>query len=318
MMLMNRHHRALLIRMQVGGCTCMTKTNVIQYHATDCQYRLAGEIEEVLTFEDDTAPQSSQPVDAGEAWVDPLSEEGQRQLYDRSPVESAVVLGDERAAEIATVKTDGATGSTTKPWTRLFVMDIEIDRASDAASMIERAEQINRRYAQARAASPQAKGRSMKEIVISEGNVVLVDDEDYEKALKVQWYICLGYARGYARQSLGMPVSTLLLHRYILGLAHGDKRVVDHANGNKLDNRKANLRICTQVENQRNKPVTKHNRSGLKGVGRHKGRWRARIRADGREIHIGYFDTVEEAHTAWRSYAEKLHGEFANFGDSHV
>jgi hypothetical protein len=54
-MLMNRCHRALLIRLQVGGCTCMTKTNQPEYHATDCQYRLACEIEGALTFDDDMA-----------------------------------------------------------------------------------------------------------------------------------------------------------------------------------------------------------------------------------------------------------------------
>lgn len=52
-MLMNRHHRAVLLRLQVGGCTCMTKTNEVKYHASDCQYRLASEIEDALTFEDD-------------------------------------------------------------------------------------------------------------------------------------------------------------------------------------------------------------------------------------------------------------------------
>jgi hypothetical protein len=54
MMLMNRCHRALLIRLQVGGCTCMTKTNELKYHAADCQYRLACEIEDALKFDDDT------------------------------------------------------------------------------------------------------------------------------------------------------------------------------------------------------------------------------------------------------------------------
>lgn len=52
-MLMTRAHRALLIKLQIGGCTCMTKTNETKYHASDCQYRLACEIEEALTFDDD-------------------------------------------------------------------------------------------------------------------------------------------------------------------------------------------------------------------------------------------------------------------------
>jgi hypothetical protein len=71
MMLMTRHHRALLIRMQVGGCTCETKTNEIKYHATDCQYRLACEIEEALTFEDDrSAPHPPTGDAAGKDSVD--------------------------------------------------------------------------------------------------------------------------------------------------------------------------------------------------------------------------------------------------------
>lgn len=57
-MLMNRHHRLLLIKLQIGCCTCMTKTNEVKYHATDCQYRLASEIEDALQFEDGRAPAS--------------------------------------------------------------------------------------------------------------------------------------------------------------------------------------------------------------------------------------------------------------------
>ena len=156
----------------------------------------------------------------------------------------------------------------------------------------------------------------MKEIYVYGGAIALVDDEDYEKVSKVQWHINQGYARGYPRQSLGLNVSHLVMHRYVLGLGVGDNRIVDHINGNKLDNRRINLRFCTQLENQRNKPKTKHNRSGFKGVGwmPTRGKWRARIRAGGREIHIGMFDSAEEAHKAWRAYAATLHGDFANFG----
>lgn len=89
--------------------------------------------------------------------------------------------------------------------------------------------------------------------------------------------------------------------------------VVDHINGNRKDNRLINLRNCTHRENIRNSRTNVNNTSGVKGVGwcKTKNRWRARIEADGKDHHIGYFSTIEEAEKAVVDARNRLHGCFA-------
>lgn len=99
------------------------------------------------------------------------------------------------------------------------------------------------------------------------------------------------------------------MHRAILGAL--DDQDVDHVNGNKLDNRKVNLRIATRSENSANRRVGSRNTSGFKGVHRSGARWRATIRVDGKSIHLGRFDTPEEAHSEYMKSAQRLFGEFA-------
>ena len=94
---------------------------------------------------------------------------------------------------------------------------------------------------------------------------------------------------------------------------------VDHINGNPLDNRKSNLRICTNAENQRNRGVNKNNTSGYKGVcwAKQNKKWKARIKHNGKLIHLGYYKDKEEAARAYDKKAKELHGEYAylNFPD---
>lgn len=108
----------------------------------------------------------------------------------------------------------------------------------------------------------------------------------------------------------------VFMHRFILGVK--DAEHIDHANGNGLDNRRRNLRLCSQTENHRNARRHADNRVGFKGV--HKGRangrgerYHAQIRAGAIRRHIGTFDTPEEAHSAYCAAARELHGEFARF-----
>lgn len=88
---------------------------------------------------------------------------------------------------------------------------------------------------------------------------------------------------------------------------------VDHINGMRSDDRFANLRIATRSENLANARRPKHNTSGLKGANWHAkaGKWRATIKKNRIPIHIGYFDSAAEAHSAYLAKAKELFGEFA-------
>jgi len=88
---------------------------------------------------------------------------------------------------------------------------------------------------------------------------------------------------------------------------------VDHINGVRDDDRWCNLREATNAENTRNKKKHSNNTSGFKGVYLKKDRnkWGARITVNGDQIHLGYFDDINDANKAYRLAANKYHGEFA-------
>lgn len=103
-------------------------------------------------------------------------------------------------------------------------------------------------------------------------------------------------------------------HRLIWAYHNGPTQLsIDHINGNAFDNRIENLRECTSSENQHNSKKPVSNTSGVKGVAwcNQKKKWRARICADGKEFHIGFFNTVEKAEKALAKKRKCLHGVFA-------
>lgn len=109
---------------------------------------------------------------------------------------------------------------------------------------------------------------------------------------------------------------TLKAHRLAWLLAHGEdpgSLEIDHKNGDKSDNRLANLRLATRKQNGGNVGTIATNTSGFGGVYWHKQRskWRSQIRHNGRRISLGLFVTPEEAHAAYVAAAEQLRGEFA-------
>jgi len=83
---------------------------------------------------------------------------------------------------------------------------------------------------------------------------------------------------------------------------------IDHINGNKLDNRLENLRLATNNQNQQNRPAPKNSSSGYRGVTWHKqvNKWMSRICHNGERTTIGFFDSAEEAYTAYKKEANKL------------
>jgi hypothetical protein len=125
----------------------------------------------------------------------------------------------------------------------------------------------------------------------------LVDIEDLPRLARYRWCTNNGYA--YNR-GVGM------MQRFLMRTPDGLD--TDHINGNRLDNRKCNLRYATRAENGMNR----HSVRNLKGVQKERtGRFRAAITSRGFRHHIGVFDTREEAARAYDEAAMRLHGEFA-------
>jgi len=91
--------------------------------------------------------------------------------------------------------------------------------------------------------------------------------------------------------------------------------MIDHIDGNKLNNRFRNLREATRSENNSNSKRPANNSSGFKGVSYRKqvGRWTAQITVNNKRSHIGYFNTPEAAHAAYVRAAKQSRGEFARF-----
>jgi hypothetical protein len=86
---------------------------------------------------------------------------------------------------------------------------------------------------------------------------------------------------------------------------------IDHINGDRTDNRLENLREATNSENQYNSKTRKDNKLGIKGISCYReGKYRAYTRDNGKKIHIGCFDTLEEAKAAYDKAASTIHGEF--------
>ena len=102
-------------------------------------------------------------------------------------------------------------------------------------------------------------------------------------------------------------------HRLAWLYVYGEwpRNELDHINGIRDDNHIANLRDATRVENGRNRKKRRDARCALKGVSVQNKRFRAQIKLAGKTIHIGYYDTEEEAHAAYMAAAEKEFGAFA-------
>lgn len=154
----------------------------------------------------------------------------------------------------------------------------------------------------------------MKKIPLTKGKFALVDDEDYDQLIMLDW-CCQSSNNGHYR-AVTRPDSkkrAIKMHRFILNAPPG--LVVDHINGNPLDNRRCNLRLATQLQNTHNRNKSTNNTSGYKGVwkrcdGRAK-KWTAEIKVAGVKHFLGGFFTPEEAAKAYNIAALKFHKEFA-------
>jgi hypothetical protein len=131
----------------------------------------------------------------------------------------------------------------------------------------------------------------MKELLLANGLVALVDDADYPALSAHEWY---AYPGGYVMRTEPNPTkpgskTTIYAHRVITGCVPGDGVKVDHRDGIKLNCQRGNLRRATPAQNKQNTPAQRNNACGLKGVCLHKqsGRWQAQIKANGRVVYLG-------------------------------
>ena len=151
----------------------------------------------------------------------------------------------------------------------------------------------------------------MKTIPLTQGYFTKVDDDDYKKFAIYRWYADASRPseiRAVRSVNRGGKMRRITLSRVIMNVP--DALKVDHINGDTLDNRKSNLRICTQAQNTRNRIKPIINTSGYKGVSKQtKGKkWIARIA----NVYLGLFNTPVEAAKAYDNKAKELFGEFAH------
>jgi len=145
---------------------------------------------------------------------------------------------------------------------------------------------------------------AMKEIPLSKGRFTSVDDEDYPYLMSHRWYLEKEGDHYYVihRPKTDGKKRRICMHNKIMGPAP-ENQIVDHIDGNPLNNQKSNLRFVTRRQNSQNRHQKKT--SIFPGVYRDKrsNRWRARIFIDGASHHIGYYRSEVEA---FNGYCSKL------------
>lgn len=152
-------------------------------------------------------------------------------------------------------------------------------------------------------------------IPLSSGKFTIIDKEDYNKVSQYKWCYS-GCHNGYAIRGVrqGKRTKRIYLHRFILNAPEGKE--VDHINGNRLDNQKHNLRLCSRLENARNLKKFRNNTSGFKGVHKNKntGKYEAYIHNNSKKIFLGHFSNKSDAVNARNKASDNIFGDFTRLG----
>jgi len=160
-------------------------------------------------------------------------------------------------------------------------------------------------------------------LVMAKGVVVTIDEIDKDAIVPFRWYCNQG---GYAVREveigkiMGKSISEIAyMHRVIMDNIHNrclsPYEIIDHIDGDKLNNRRSNLRVTTTLQNRLNsKKRSDATSSQYKGVQWRKdeGKWHARITVNKRLISLGYFKDEKDAALTYNEAAKKYFGEFAN------
>lgn len=151
----------------------------------------------------------------------------------------------------------------------------------------------------------------MKNLLLSNGYYAVVDDEDYDWLKQWTWHAATNkYAARCRRKKEPARNYQTLMHRLITKCPKN--RQVDHINGNRLDNRRKNLRIIKIEENGFNRGINKNNTSGYRGVYWNTicKKWGAQIMLNRKNHYLGLFTNPIDASQAYESTARKLFGKF--------
>ena len=152
-----------------------------------------------------------------------------------------------------------------------------------------------------------------REIKLTQGQVAIIDDEDYEWLSQWKWYARKSRNIWYAvRQEWeNGRQKQIHMHREILKPPIGME--TDHRDRNGLNNQRNNLRIATRIQNTRNRKANQNGTSTFKGVFWNPAhdKWQAQIRVKRQRIHLGYFPCEMDAARTYDKAAKEYFGEFA-------
>lgn len=151
----------------------------------------------------------------------------------------------------------------------------------------------------------------MPKVALSHGYEAIVDAKDYPRVNSLKWYAMKHPRTGKVYANTNLDGTIVGLHRFLVNaLPFFD---VDHRDGNTMNYRRRNLRICLRSQNMANIKAHKDSTSGFKGVSWRKSanKWEARIMVSGKRYELGRFKTAEEAASAYNQAALKFFGSFA-------
>lgn len=149
----------------------------------------------------------------------------------------------------------------------------------------------------------------IKFILNKDGDYTYIDHEDLNKILNYHWVSRNGNDTPYY---VDKGRKSILMSRFLLNAPK--YKWVDHINGNRIDNRKENLRLCSRNENAKNRKLNKSNNTGYKGVSKSRNKykkWKTIIGVNNKKLTIGTYSSIIDAAIAYNIAAEKYHGNFA-------
>lgn len=155
----------------------------------------------------------------------------------------------------------------------------------------------------------------MKEIQLTKGKVAFIDDEDFEYIMQWKWTAYKGRNTYYAKRNMNNKGDNIgfQMHRSLMRV-YDRSILIDHIDGNGLNNQKANLRICNYSQNGANK-LKRKGSNGTKFIGitfrKDTKKWAAQVMKDYKHISLGCYNSDIDAAIAYNKKAVELHGEFA-------